>query len=120
MHSGPLTLSSANVPLIFDILIPFSTPFFYDPAEGNLLLEVKNFSGNLTSANLGLWDATFSFSDAVSRLKSSQSANDIIGAQDTLGLVTQFGLIPEPNSACLLGLGALLIVASRVRIARRP
>ncbi len=121
VHSGPLTLSSADVPLIFDIVIPFSTPFFYDPAEGNLLLEVKNFSGNLTFDELGFWDASVDQNDAVSRLVSVQAdPNDITGSQDSLGLVTQFGLIPEPNSACLLVLGALLIMASRIPNARQP
>ena len=114
VHSGPLTLSSSNVPLMFDIVIPFLTPFFYDPAEGNLLLEVKNFSGNLTFNDIGFWDASNDDSDSISRLLSVQAnPNDLTGAQDTFGLVTQFGLIPEPNSALLFVIGSMLMLSSR-------
>jgi hypothetical protein len=46
VFDGTLTLSSSNSPaegntLQFDIVFPFTKPFLYDPAAGNLLLEVQ-------------------------------------------------------------------------------
>jgi hypothetical protein len=64
IFGGSLTLSSAGVPGIFDISIPFTTPFVYDPAAGNLLLDVQNFSGGST----GVFGAEFVRGDTVSRL----------------------------------------------------
>src|SRR5205823_2210425 len=53
VHSGPLALSSAfsgpaGGPKAFDIVITLTTPFRYDPAAGNLLLDVRNFGGGHT------------------------------------------------------------------------
>ena len=46
---SPLTISSAGSlqgnPSAFDITVPLTTPFHYDPAAGNLLLQVQNYSG---------------------------------------------------------------------------
>jgi hypothetical protein len=39
--SGP-----AGGPKAFDIIIPLTTPFRYDPAEGNLLIDYRNRSGS--------------------------------------------------------------------------
>jgi hypothetical protein len=56
VFSGPLVLSSDNTlnpsgaARDFDIVIDFATPFVYDPAAGNLLLEILN--PNNTSATL--------------------------------------------------------------------
>jgi hypothetical protein len=58
VFSGPLTISSQftgppNGPKDFDIIIPLSTPFLYNPAAGNLLLAVRNFSGSPLASPLG-------------------------------------------------------------------
>ncbi len=50
VFSGTLNLTTQNLPgpgntRQFDYVFPFSTPFLYDPAAGNLLLDVQ-FSGN--------------------------------------------------------------------------
>src|SRR5712664_1133563 len=52
--AGPLKLSSngghcGNGPCTFDIYIPLQRPFFYNPAAGNLLLDIRNFSGGTTT-----------------------------------------------------------------------
>ncbi|MBI3416565.1 MAG: hypothetical protein HY043_14815, partial [Verrucomicrobia bacterium] len=47
VFNGPLTINSAGaltIPGAFDITIPLSTPFLYIPANGNLLVDVQNFS----------------------------------------------------------------------------
>jgi hypothetical protein len=64
VFGGSLTLSSAGVNGVFDISIPFTTSFVYDPAAGNLLLDVQNFSG----ASTGQFGFEFAAGDTVSRL----------------------------------------------------
>ena len=46
VFSGTLALQTANLPgpgdtKQFDIVFPFTTPFLYDPAAGNLLIDVQ-------------------------------------------------------------------------------
>jgi len=107
---GPLTLSSAftgppNGPKDFDIIITLTTPFFYNPANGNLLLDVRNFGGGSTT----FFDAVSPLGDGVSRV-FNQNVNDATGTTDSLGLVTGFVIVPEPSSAAMLlaGGGTLL------------
>jgi hypothetical protein len=54
VYSGPLSLLSSATrppggPKAFDIAINLTTPFLYDPAAGNLLLDVTNFGGGATT-----------------------------------------------------------------------
>ncbi len=115
VYGGPtgsaLSLSSSFAgpsggPMNFDIIINLTTPFFYDPAAGNLLLDVRNFGGGATT----LFDAQMTAGDSVSRVGTwfsfgvdSPTAN----FRDTLGLVTQFTTVPEPTAPGFLGLGLL-------------
>jgi hypothetical protein len=108
---GPLTLSSAftgppNGPKDFDIIITLTTPFFYNPANGNLLLDVRNFGGGSTT----FFDAVFQVGDGVSRVYS-QNVNDATGTPDSIGLVTGFVIVPEPGSAALLLVGGGTLLA---------
>ncbi len=107
---GALTLSSAftgppDGPKDFDIIITLTTPFLYNPALGNLLLDVRNFGGGSTTS----FDAVFTTGDGVSRVYN-QDVNSGTGSTDTLGLVTGFIIVPEPGTAALLlaGGGTLL------------
>jgi MYXO-CTERM domain-containing protein len=105
VFSGALSLSSADTgpaggPKAFDIVINLTTPFLYNPALGNLLLDIRDFSGGFTTA----FDAEPSGTDAMSRVYTeSQGVNSPTanaGEQDTVGLVTQFTVtvVPEPSS----------------------
>jgi hypothetical protein len=94
VFSGALPLSSAFTgpaagPKNFDIVIALQTPFLYDPTAGNLLLDVRNFSGGSTAQ----FDA-HQAGDAVSRVNTI--AGDVNSPTadlgDSLGLVTQFRL----------------------------
>src|ERR1051325_4313452 len=54
VFSGALNISSQFLgpptgPKDFDIRIPLSTPFLYNPAAGNLLVDIRNFSGSSAS-----------------------------------------------------------------------
>jgi K319L-like, PKD domain len=93
VFSGSLALSSAFTgpaagPKDFDMVIELQTPFLYDPAAGNLLLDLTNVSGGLAT-----WlDAQFFSGDAVSRTATHLAGGDSPTANfsDTIGVVTQF------------------------------
>ena len=120
VFNGSLTLNSSFTgppggPKNFDILIPLATPFYYNPAAGNLLLDIRNFSsgnsgGNLipqldaTSANPALMGRVWAFD-------ASATSAPFSFDEDTIGLVTQFTAtpVPEPATCGLLCVAALLI-----------
>lgn len=96
VFSGALSLSSAFTgpdlgPKDFDIEIALTTPFTYDPAAGNLLLDVRNIGGGQTT----VFDAVGTLGDTTSRvfgrLSSPTGTTFLTG---TYGLVTQFTVIP--------------------------
>jgi hypothetical protein len=98
VYSGEITLSTQQTgpnppgPQIFDIVITFQTPFLYDPANGNLLMDAtKNGSTIGTSRAM---DAATVTGDGVSRLISS-TVGATTGTASTVGLVTQFLLAPS-------------------------
>ncbi len=122
VFSGSLSLSSADTgagPRDFDITIVFQTPFVFDPTLGNLLVDIYNISGGMSTS----MDAHGSDTDSISRIYSFGSANSTVAtAADTIGLVTQFetevvGLepVPEPASIFLFGVGLLSLVAIQRR-----
>jgi len=117
---GPLTLSSAftgppNGPKDFDIIITLTHPFLYNPALGNLLLDVRNFGGGTTTQ----FDAVSTTGDGVSRV-FNQNVNGTTGTTDTIGLVTGFVIVPEPGTAMLLvGGGTLLALFGECRRRQR-
>jgi hypothetical protein len=117
VFSGPLSLSSAFTgpaggPKDFDIVINLMTPFLYNPGAGNLLLDVRNFAGGVTT----FFDAQLQTGDSTSR-GYTLGANDVnasTGSGDSLGLVTKFvttppsKAVPEPTSVMgLLAVAAL-------------
>lgn len=96
VYRGSLILSSANTglpqaPRNFDIAIALQ-PFLYNPASGNLLLDVFNFSGGATTQ----FDAQSINGDSVSRVYTLDGVNNPVGFKDTTGLVTQFDIQPAP------------------------
>lgn len=113
VFSGSLPLSSgfagpAGGPKSFDISINLIAPFPFFPSRGNLLLDVRNFSGETTIP----FDAQATFGDAVSRVFSTD-ASALVGSADTLGLVTNFTEIPEPTGFSLSTLGAAFLLILR-------
>jgi hypothetical protein len=107
LHSGPLTLSgsvSSPGPNSFDIEILFPARYYYDPAQGNLLLDVRNFMGAATSP----FDAVNVLGDSVSTVSAVGVASSS-GSLSTLGLVTRFVIdpVPEPSTWALFGAGLL-------------
>jgi len=88
VFNGPLTLSSAAAgsPRAFDIIIPLTTPFFYNPAAGNLLLDLRNIGGGLTTQ----FDAVSTLGDAVSRSSGVPATASSGDTPNSVGLVTKF------------------------------
>jgi hypothetical protein len=91
--SGP-----ADGPQAFDLVITFNTPFHYDPAQGNLLVDIRNSSGATHDpANDQQIDAVSTGGDSTSRV---YNVGDVTAAQagpagsgfqlDTFGAVTRF------------------------------
>jgi hypothetical protein len=117
---GPLSLSSdftgpAGGPMDFDIVITLTTPFLYNPAAGNLLMDVRNFGGGTTT----ILDAEQVTGDSIGRVHTTLSSpggvnSPTAGHGDSGGLVTQFTYspVPEPGSACLVAIGAGLCYMS--------
>lgn len=117
VFSGAWAASSADTggpPRSFDIVLPLSTSFFYDPSLGNLLLDVYNFNGGLTTQ----FDSHSTSGGVMARMFSTD-VNAATGGGDPSGLVTQFEYevadIPEPATSALLGAGLIILVAVRRR-----
>ena len=122
VFSGPLSLSSSFIgpaggPKAFDIIINLTTPFFYNPSLGNLLLDVRDFSGE-PSGLAGEFDSQFTPGDPVSRA-FGDIASLTASTVDTEGLVTRFTITPEPGTIGLLATAIVLMVRGLLR-GRRP
>jgi hypothetical protein len=90
LQTGP----AATPPLNFDIELMFQTPYIYDPAAGNLLMDVVRTSTTMATNRFA--DAHSVTGDSVSRVQSS-TVGATTGTIDSIGLVTQF--IFEPIQA---------------------
>jgi len=126
VFNAPLSLSSAFTgaatgPKNFDIAINLATPFLYNPSGGNLLLDVRNFSGGVSTQ----FDAEDTFGDSISRVLSTRVGASTCTA-DTSVLVTKFvttsavprvpnKAVPEPASV----LGILTVAALGATSARK-
>lgn len=88
--------------------IPFAQLFTYNPADGNLLLQISIAGGPSNPGGLGL-DTTSNGGGLFSRTYNVYSGATHIDAGDATGLVTQFdtpvpsSAAPEPGTLLLLG-----------------
>src|SRR6185312_1331572 len=80
----------------FDINLPLQTPFLYDPAKGNLLLDIRNFSG----CNALLYDNVVgNDSDTVSRVLSLDDPSATSASiQDTAATIIEIGYCPASSA----------------------
>jgi hypothetical protein len=118
---GPFELGVRSGPS-FGVIINLPRPFLYDPSQGNLLLDVRNFGGGGTAwADGGFGPAYIDASNVVGDRVSSVfgTVNALSGNTSSMGLVTQFEitLVPEPSTLALfgIGLGALVLTWKRTR-----
>ncbi len=108
---GALTLSGSGggKPNPFDVTITLTTPFHYNPAQGNLLLDMRNFGGGQTTQ----LDATSQYGDILSRVFTDVSGvnSAVADGSANSGLVTQFTVeAPEPSTTALLALGLAVLL----------
>ena len=121
VFSGPLVLSSAGgaaSPSDFDLLIPFMTPFTYDPLAGDLLLDWEyegTFSGSsfridFNQHNTGPFEELVTFAgDALPR--PDGIAETLVEGGTLIAQFSVSSVVPEPASLALLGLGSLTLIA---------
>ena len=94
VFNGQWTIATTNNGM-FDLTLNFTTPFLYNPSNGNLLLDVRNFGGgtiDVPNSIFVAFDAQNTAGDTTSRAYSG-SLNGVTlttGIADTLGLVTRF------------------------------
>jgi hypothetical protein len=127
VFSGPVNLTTANAgpvggPRNFDVVFNLTTPFLYDPAAGNLLLDLTNsLTGTSGTASL---DASLVNGDGVSRVLGT-TVNPV-GGVNVIGYVVQFTTAPritavaEPGTLFLLGMGLLGLIGMAPRQGRSP
>jgi hypothetical protein len=89
---GSLNMRSLPAPTTFTIQIPLTTPFFYDPRLGNLLMDVRNYQGS--SSYAPPFNAQNTSGDSVSCAYAlsadAASATGVGSGMNTVGLVTLF------------------------------
>jgi hypothetical protein len=108
------TYQPGVTPQPFDTMIIATTPFFYSPSKGNLLVDIRAGSGFIQIP--GAFDAQGETGDSVSRVFAG-AAGATAGTPDSLGLVTRFNItvIPEPSTIVLVVTGLTLLAIFRRR-----
>lgn len=103
VFSGPLqaAVTFAGDPTNFEVVINFTSPFYYNPAKGNLLLDVRNPQGGteVPPSDQEL-DGTSARGDSVSRVYNYGDVTATAAGQtggsyekDSFGLITHFNAI---------------------------
>ncbi len=100
------------MPQAFRQTFTATTPFFYNPAAGNLLMDIAGAGGQVFIP--GSLDAQFVNGDSVSSV-SGTGFGVLNGTPSTLGLVTRFDMttVPEPSTWLLGLLGISVLMAFR-------
>jgi hypothetical protein len=122
VFNGSLTVTSAfrgpvAGPKDFDILIPFTVPFVFDPAEGNLLVDIRNFSGS-TALLVDAGDAPGDASSRAFRLNQTGSSGRDSGADimqfsyTSLEMPPRFVANPESSTVILGDTARMSVVGS--------
>ena len=90
------------------------SPFLYNPAQGNLLLDIRGRSGLVLFP--GALDAESTVGDSVSWVFAS-SELPTFGNVSTLGLITRFdvALVPEPSTWMITTMGLSILLALKRR-----
>jgi hypothetical protein len=103
VFSGPFqtAVTFTGDPTNFEVVLNFTTPFYYDPAKGNLLLDVRNLQGGtqVPPSDQEL-DGTTASGDSVSRVynygdatASTAGKTGGVDEKDSYGLITRFNAI---------------------------
>lgn len=121
-YDPAIVFTTANIPgpgdtKEFDVAAMFSTPFRYDPAAGNLLLEVRTDGTMLESGTEFLTSGCVTGPSCPMRMVISiGSADATSGVYQDVGEIDLFLYEPVPEPASLLlTLGAVLGICTAVR-----
>lgn len=111
---GSLILTSSFTGAItkaFDVIIPLQRPFFYNPKNGNLLVDIRNTFGSQTTFLDSTWGTGLPSSRIVSRPAGVQDERGQSDVSPT-ALVTRFTLwtLPAPNLNINLEPGQLEVI----------
>jgi hypothetical protein len=112
LFSGSLSAVFTPAANDFDLVIPFSTAFYYNPTQGNLLLDVT-----VSSATGDNVDFALDQIPSMGRLMLNTSGSSVVSKPDW-GLVTQF-TIPEPPAFAYILFGGGILLCARVAFNRR-
>jgi hypothetical protein len=103
VFSGPFqaAVTFTSDPTNFEVTLIFTTSFFYDPAKGNLLVDVRNLQGATEAPpNDQELDGTNATGDSTSRVYNFGDASAATAGQtgsvdekDSYGLITRFNAI---------------------------
>ena len=126
VYSGALSLHTAatGTPVRdFDYTISFQTPFLYNPAQGNLLLDfVIPTTATVSGSGFGFltFDTVNTLNDGIYSVVDINNGASLTGFADTSGAITRFvstsvSAVPEPETYAMMlaGLGILGFVARR-------
>ena len=127
VYNGSLTLTTSNTLIpggttkAFDLVVQLANPFLYDPAMGNLLLDIRNSSSGFAGFVDAQGDPTLTPTTRLNFLDNSTTG--LTGNVQSAGLVTQFTFqpVPEPGAVTLVsGLAvSSLFCLSRLRRSRK-
>ena len=119
IYNGALNFGAAyqsgQNPQPFAPNVSATTAFWYNPQQGNLLLDIRG--GGVQVFFPGDLDAHSLLGDSISRVFAN-SSSATSGSADTIGLVTRidFTVVPEPSTWALLLVGSSLLLLHRRRI----
>jgi hypothetical protein len=121
VYQGALTYSSTGSPATnFDFVINLTTPFRYDPTQGNLLFDFQSLDDNL--GGKPLFEATQTNGLTLSSVFGDADPGQDLTTGDPptgLGLDTRFAAtpVPEPSTLVLFTLaGAAVAFRARRRL----
>jgi len=98
VFDGTVNVTTGNLPgpgntRQFDYVFPFTTPFLYDPAAGNLVLDLQI----VADGSAVTFDTVLSGDSAIGRVFSSGSSTATTGDTIHNSHVTQFTFEPPPR-----------------------
>jgi hypothetical protein len=119
VYSGPLRL--VDVGGEYGVRIQFQTPFYYDPSQGNLLMDFRNYE-TLPSPSTGRYLVNFAsgFVPSVWGTGAGNVAATRGSSVSPGGIFTRFTVtpVPEPSTWLLLLTGVAALAFAR-RISKR-
>ena len=121
VFDGTVNVATGNLPgpgntRQFDYVFPFTTPFLYDPAAGNLVLDLQIVG----SGSALTFDTVLSGDPAIGRVFANSSSTATTGTIWADTHVTQFTFVPEPTVGVSVLFGLGLLIAKRKRPSFSP